>query len=131
MLKAKREEPTSKHGVVIQTAKGDINSNILDKTDGKMLRDLLLRHIGLVDINACKLGQLSLGEYFWGGSAFTNAFVLMQVEPSAKYNSQKAGQVTWEGTFPRWQKLTDELARAYTANKSSQQPQAFQLARSK
>jgi hypothetical protein len=128
--KAPREEPPSNHGVVIQTATGGVDTRILDRTDGKMLRDLLLRPRGLVDINACKLGQLSLGEYFWGGSVFTNAFLLIQTEQT-NLASKKDGQVTWEGVFPRWQKLTDELARAYTANHASQQPQAFQLAQAK
>jgi hypothetical protein len=100
---------------------------VLDKTDGKTLRDLLFRTVGLVDINGCKIGKLSMGTSEWGGSVFTNAFILLQDEPPSKFASKKGNPVSWEGFFPRWQKLTDDLARAYTNKQASQQPHAWQL----
>jgi hypothetical protein len=128
--KAKREEPQFElgRGVDIRTKAGRIPfDRLLDKIDGKILRDLMFRHIGLVDINGSKIGQLSMGTYEWGGSVFTNAFLLLQAEPAAKFTAKENGQVTWEGFFPPWQRLTDELARAYTFKQASQQPHAWKL----
>jgi hypothetical protein len=128
--KAKIEEPPFdlSRGVIIRTTKGGLTfEKILDRTDGKMLRDLLFRSIGLVDINGCKIGKLSMGQYEWGGSVFTNAFILLQDEPPAKFAGKGGNPVSWEAFFPRWQQLTDDLARAYTNKQASQQPYAWQL----
>jgi hypothetical protein len=128
--KAKIEEPAFdlSRGVIIRTASGGVAfEKVLDKTDGKTLRDLLFRTVGLVDINGCKIGKLSMGTSEWGGSVFTNAFILLQDEPTSKFASKKGTPVSWEGFFPRWQQLTDDLARAYTNKQASQQPYAWQL----
>jgi Caspase domain len=132
--KAKVEEPgfALTRGVILRTAKGGVPfEKVLEKTDGKTLRDLLFRTVGLVDINGCMIGKLSLGTEQWGGSVFTNAFILLQDEPATKLGGENGDAVSWEGFFPRWQQLTDELARAYTNKQASQQPYAWKLGEAK
>jgi hypothetical protein len=132
--KVKMEEPpfSLARGVIIRTVKGGLAlDKILDRTDGKTLRDLLFRTVGLVDINGCKIGKLSMGTSEWGGSVFTNAFLLLQDEPPTKFTGKNGAAVSWEGFFPRWQQLTDDLARAYTGKQASQQPYAWQLGQAK
>ncbi len=133
--KARVEEPafTLARGVDIRTLKGKIAyEELLGKTDGKVLRDLLFRHVGLIDINGCKIGALSMGTSEWGGSVFTNAFLLLMMEPPAKLGAKMPGDsVTWEAFYPLWQKATDKLARAYTNGQASQVPEAFQLGEKK
>jgi hypothetical protein len=133
--KALVQEPpfTVGRGVDIRTAKGKIAfEELLEKTDGKVLRDLLFRHVGLIDINGCKIGAVSMGTSEWGGSVFTNAFLLLMTEPAGKLGAKMPGDaVSWEAFYPRWQKTTDQLARAYTNGQASQVPEAFQLGEKK
>ena len=48
-------------------------ADITTTADGRVVRDLFLRHTGVVDINACMRGELSSGKLEWGGNLFTNA----------------------------------------------------------
>ena len=97
-----------------------------------MLRDLLFRAIGLIDINGCKVGFVSMGTSEWGGSVFTNAFLVLMTEPPTKLGAKVATEpVAWERFFPYWQKTTEQFARAYTGNQATQSPQAFRLGENK
>lgn len=132
---AKREEPkfTVGRGVDIRLVKGKVAfDTLLAKTDGKVLRELLFRERGLIDINGCKVGAVSMGTLDWGGSVFTNTFIVLQTEQPSKLGAKNNNDfVSWESFFPRWVQVTEQFSRAYTNGKMIQSPQAFQLGEKK
>jgi hypothetical protein len=126
-VKAKKQEPPVQfsRGVALLSPGGSLPmDDVLRKVDGSLMRGLLFRQTGLVDINGCKVGLLSMGLTEWGGSVFTNSFIFLQAEPPAKTGGVN---VSWESFFAPWRLTTERLARAYTKNMSSQSPQAFSL----
>ncbi len=128
--KAKKEEPPFElsRGVMLRTAAGAITfEDVLRKTDGAALRDLLFRQRGLVDINGCKLGKLSHGTLEWGGSLFTIAFLLLQAEDRQQLGAPPGGTLTWERFFPVWMQMTERVTRGTTRGQVSQSPEAFKL----
>jgi hypothetical protein len=123
--KAKFEEP--KHqvlGVVLRTDAGPLPLDaVLAKSDGKLLRQLLFDHKGLVDINGCKKGRLSQGTLKWGGSVFTIAFIALQAaDPFRKLEGTRF--VDWEEFMPVFQQRTLAVGRAVS---QAQEPEAFSL----
>ena len=129
--KAKNEEPpaTVRVGVQLRTPTGSVGfSELLEKIDGQVLRHLLFRHEGVVDINGCKKGLLSHGTKEWGGSLFTIGFMLLQEKKPAELDGNRNAIVEWSEFFPLLQRTTEEVAqRTMVGNKMGQSPEAFQL----
>jgi hypothetical protein len=123
--KAKVEEPMHQvHGVVFRTDAGPLPlDTVFAKSDGKLLRQLLFDHKGLVDINGCKTGRLSQGSLKWGGSIFTIAFIALQAaDPYRKIEGTRF--VDWEEFLPAFQQRTLAIGRAVS---QAQEPEAFSL----
>jgi hypothetical protein len=129
--KAKVEEPpaTVRSGIQLRTAAGSVAlKDLLDKTDGQVLRHLLFRHEGVVDINGCKKGLLSHGTKDWGGSLFTIGFLVLQEKKREELDSNRNMLVEWSEFYPLLQKTTEEIAeRIMMGSKTRQSPEAFQL----
>jgi hypothetical protein len=124
-LKAKVEEPKHQDvGVVFTTDAGPLPlDDVLAKSDGKLLRQLLFDQRGLVDINGCKKGKLSQGTLKWGGSVFTIAFIALQAsDPFRKIEGTRV--VGWEEFLPVFQKKTLAIGQAVS---QAQVPEAFSL----
>ncbi|MBI3408286.1 MAG: caspase family protein [Planctomycetes bacterium] len=96
---------------------------ILDNTDGLLMRELLFGNRGFVDINACKKGTLSHGQDAWGGSLFTNSLLALQKE----YPEKKS--ISWDEFFPLLRARTKATARKVSQGEVDQEPELFSLAR--
>jgi hypothetical protein len=128
--KAKREEPTGTYSQTVNlvTGTGTVAvENITGQTDGTVLRDLLFRPTGIVDINGCKMGHVSLGTQQWGGSLFTNAFLALQNETFAAFDKNGDKVVQWNEFLPVWERGTEAASQRATSGKSHQIPEALQL----
>ncbi len=132
--KAKLEEPpaTSTNGldkgVSLITGQGIVPlSDIAANTDGEVLRHLLFRHQGVVDINGCKKGALSHGTMQWGGSLFTIGFMALQKENVARFDANHNRLVEWSEFFPALQKATEEAGQRASQGKVRQSPEASSL----
>jgi hypothetical protein len=126
---ARREEPPTggSTGVLVRTPTGTVPfKQILDKTDGAMIRELFFRPKGLVDINGCRKGDMSMGQANWGGSFFTIGFLLLQNEDRAKLDANGNGVVEWSEFYPALRTMTEKVSRG-TTKKVTQTPDAFQL----
>lgn len=128
--KAKREEPegTYAKGVNMVTGNGTVAvDDIAAKTDGLVLRQLLFQPAGIVDINGCKMGHVSLGTKQWGGSLFTNVFLALQIEKVAALDKNGDHVVQWSEFLPAWESGTDAAGQRATSGKAHQIPEALQL----
>jgi hypothetical protein len=132
---AKQEEPPARaflrltKGVVLTTGQGTVPlEDIADTTDGEVLRHLLFRHYGVVDINGCKQGALSHGTLQWGGSLFTIGFMALQKDKSSRFDTNNNRLVEWSEFFPVLQKTTEDAGQRATRGKIRQSPEATQLA---
>jgi hypothetical protein len=113
------------NGVVFRTGDGPLPiKTLLEKTDGVVMRHLLYRHTGLVDINGCKKGKSSHGTIPWGGSLFTIGFLSLQKEPAPRFDANHNGLVEWREFFPH---LQTSCQRAGKAVGVVQVPESVQL----
>lgn len=94
---------------------------IIDTTDGLLMRELLFGNRGFVDINASKKGTLSHGQDAWGGSLFTNSLLALQKERSAQKST------SWGDFFPLLRTRTKEAARRASKGEADQEPELFGL----
>lgn len=99
-------------------------SEILDASDGAILRDLLFRQKGVVDINACKKGELSYGVIHWGGSLFTNSLIAVQQSRSGDLDTNRDGVVAWSEFFPILRQATTDAGTKVPREKIQQVPEA-------
>jgi hypothetical protein len=134
LTRAMREEPPSSttngpgKSVSIITAEGTVPlSDIAANTDGEVLRHLLFRHQGVVDINGCKKGALSHGTLQWGGSLFTIGFMSLQKENVARFDTNQNRLVEWSEFFPALQKATEDAGQRASLGKVRQSPEASSL----
>ena len=132
--KAKKQEPANKvidgaaAGMILQTGKGPLPlEDILQQTDGEIMRHLLFRQRGLVDINGCTKGGFSMGTPQWGGSLFTIAFIELQRDKLAKFDKNKNQLVEWDEFFPFLRDGTKSASRRMAPGAQLQVPQATQL----
>ncbi|GEM_PF-5566113 len=132
LAKAKQEEPpasstaSNKRNVTLATGAGPLRlDDLAAHTDGAVLRHLLFRHQGVVDINGCKKGALSHGTLPWGGSLFTIGFMALQKENVSRFDTNGNRLVEWTEFFPALQKATE--AAGQRGGKVRQTPEATQL----
>jgi hypothetical protein len=135
--KAKREEPaggTIRPGGVstsnrpLATFSGPVDlQEIVARTDGKVLNDLLFRHAGVVDINGCTKGELSNGTMEWGGSLFTNAFLALMRNHGGQFDVNNNRVVEWSEFFPYLQQGTLDAGNRLPRGRVRQIPEAFEL----
>ncbi len=128
--KARREEPAARvrEGQALITAAGRIPlQDILERTDGEVLRHLLFRPRGIVDINGCQKGELSHGTLEWGGSIFTNAFLGLQRSKVAELDRNGNQVIEWNEFFPSWQQGTVAAGQRVSRGKLNQVPEANRL----
>ncbi len=127
--KATQAEPTVaalREGIQLRVGRQTVPlKDVLDKTDGAILRRLFFAHQGLVDINGCPKGLLSQGTLEWGGSLFTIALLMTQLEPAAKLDADQNGHVEWSEFFSHWRALTERISRQMT--NVPQAPEAWHL----
>ncbi len=132
--KAKREEPSAFAGkmsrnIVLSSASGKLPlDTVVKETDGAVLRDLLFRHTGVVDINGCKKGALSHGTMQWGGSLFTIAFFDLVRKKTADFDKNGDGFVQWSEFFPAWEQNTVQAGQRAGGGRVNQSPEATKLA---
>jgi hypothetical protein len=128
-MRARKEEPPAEEGAaLLRTGAGGVQlREVIAKSDGKVMRDLLFRQRGLVDINGSTKGAPSFGRREWGGSLFTNAFIALQLETVAKLDANHDQVVEWTEFFPVLQRLTDRAAHRVSDGKLSQVPEAYHL----
>lgn len=136
LAKAKKEEPNAKvsggGGMVLQTGNGPLPlDEILKQTDGEVMRHLLFRQTGLVDINGCVKGTFSMGTPQWGGSLFTIAFMELQRDKLAKFDTNGNQLVEWEEFFPFLRDGTRAASRRMAPGAMLQVPEASQLGNKK
>lgn len=131
--RAAREEPPSVRGgrgpgVVLQTGDGPLPLQVvLDRADGRLLRDLLYRHGGVVDVNGCKKGALSHGTGAWGGSLFTIALLSLQKDRAETFDANRDGVVAWSEFFPAMRRRTEEAGQRVGRGNIRQVPEAYQF----
>lgn len=114
--------------VLLRTPTGAVPIHeVLTKADGKILRQLLFRHKGVVDINGCPKGQVSQGTLDWGGSLFTLAFIHLQAENFGKIDTNHDGFLEWRELWAPWVDLTQRINRGVSAGGYVQTPEAWQL----
>jgi hypothetical protein len=112
-------------GVVLRTATGPVPlRQLMEATNGDILRDLFFRHTGLVDINGCGKGKSSHGTIPWGGSLFTIGFLSLQRDPISKFDTNGNGIVEWTEFMPHLQTSCDRAAKSVGVH---QVPEATQL----
>lgn len=136
--RARRQEPPNvsegdfKPGQMLPTLtthQGKIPmKDVLDAADGEVLRHLLFRHKGLVDINGSVKGEPSLGTIAWGGSLFTNSLIVLQKSKAGDYDANRNRVVEWSEFFPSLRKSTDDAATQLPGPKVHQVPEANKLA---
>jgi hypothetical protein len=132
--KAKKLEPQASSGamsrnIILSTGSGKIPlATVTRETDGAVLRDLLFRHTGVVDINGCKKGALSHGTLQWGGSLFTLAFFDLVRKKSSDFDKNGDGFVEWSEFFPAWQNSTVQAGQRVGGGRVNQSPEATKLA---
>jgi hypothetical protein len=134
-VKAKLEEPPStssasgERRVTLITGEGNLAlSDLAAATDGEVMRHLLFRHQGVVDINGCKRGALSHGTQQWGGSLFTIGFISLQKDNVSRFDANNNRLVEWSEFFPALQKATEDAGQRAGGGKIRQSPEATQLA---
>jgi hypothetical protein len=116
-------------GAVLATGVGPVPlDDIVSQSDGVVLRQLLLRPRGVVDINGCAKGELSHGNLAWGGSLFTNAFLGLQRQHVADLDRNGNQVVEWDEFFTPWRKGTTAAGRRVTRGQVNQVPEAAHLA---
>jgi hypothetical protein len=132
--KAKKEEPAGKviagatTGMVLQTGTGPLPlDDIMKQTDGEVMRHLLFRHRGVVDINGCTKGAFSMGTPQWGGSLFTIAFMELQRDKLAKFDKNDNQLIEWNEFFPFLRDGTRAASRRMAPGAAMQSPEATQL----
>lgn len=101
--------------------------DILDASDGAVLRDLFFRHAGVVDINGCTKGDLSYGTIQWGGSLFTNSLIALQKAKAADYDKNGNRVVEWNEFFPSLQSSTNDVGGRIPGQRVRQVPEATKL----
>jgi hypothetical protein len=131
--KARVEEPPV-HRVgdarALLTSAGRVRlSDIEERSDGEVLRHLLFRPRGVVDINGCTKGHLSHGALEWGGSLFTNAFLGLQRERTGHFDKNSNQVVEWDEFFPPWQQGTTDAGQRVSRGRIQQVPEANRLAK--
>ena len=102
--------------------------DITKACDGRVVRDLFLRHAGVVDINACMRGELSNGKLEWGGSLFTNALLSLMRNVEADFDFNKNGVTEWSEFFPYLREGTFVAGQRVPRGKVRQVPEAYGLA---
>lgn len=134
-VKAKLQEPPSTSSasggrrVTLITGEGPMAlSDLAANTDGEVMRHLLFRHQGVVDINGCKKGALSHGTLQWGGSLFTIGFMALQKDKVGRFDANNNRLVEWSEFFPALQKATEDAGQRAARGKVRQTPEATQLA---
>jgi hypothetical protein len=132
-LKAKREEPrgsTQTFSISLQTGDGPVPlQQLIDKSDGVVLRHLLFRQSGIVDISGCQKGKLSHGATPWGGSLFTIAFLSLQKEKTAFFDKNGNNVVEWDEFFPSLRDCTEKAGKRQRG--TIQVPELWELSRPK
>ena len=103
-------------------------ADITSTCDGRVVRDLFLRHAGVVDVNACMRGELSSGKLEWGGSLFTNALLSLLRNREADFDFNKNGVTEWSEFFPYLREGTFVAGQRVPRGKVRQIPEAYQLA---
>ena len=134
--RARREEPRGASllpgGVQVRPLEsyaGTVSvADITSTCDGWVVRDLLLRHAGVVDINACMRGEVSSGKLEWGGSLFTNALLSLLRNHEADFDFNKNGVTEWSEFFPYLREGTFVAGQHVPRGKVRQIPEAYQLA---
>jgi hypothetical protein len=90
---------------------------------GSVLRDLLFRHRGLVEIGAASTGQFAVGNTKHGGN-FTSAFCKLLNASVTSFDTNRDGFVEWREFFAVWQRQTQQQSYA---NGLTQVPHALSL----
>jgi hypothetical protein len=103
-------------------------ADITSTCDGRVFRDLFLRHAGVVDINGCTQGELSSGKLEWGGSLFTNALLSLMRNVEADFDFNKNGVTEWSEFFPYLREGTFVAGQRVPRGKVRQIPEAHKLA---
>ncbi|MBI3410807.1 MAG: hypothetical protein HY040_20925 [Planctomycetes bacterium] len=122
-----QEPPTSAaNAAKLVTAAGKLSFNeIIDGSDGAVMRDLLFRNKGFVDINGCKKGALSHGTIGWGGSLFTNSLIVLQRNSQQEFDDNRNKVVEWQEFFPHLQKGTKAAGAKTGPSRIIQEPEMF------
>ena len=103
-------------------------ADITSRCDGRVVRDLFLRHAGVVDINGCTRGELSSGKLEWGGSLFTNALLSLMRNVEADFDFNQNGVTEWSEFFPYLREGTFVAGQRVPRGKVRQIPEAYKLA---
>lgn len=133
---AKDEEPQATVAAVtrlpgqantLTTGDGRVSlRELLNASDGVVLRDLCFRNAGLVDINGSEKGAYSFGTLNWGGSLFTNALIATQKKSPEFFDRNKNQVVEWAEVFPTIRRETEAAGRR-VPGKVEQTPEATSL----
>jgi hypothetical protein len=95
------------------------------RQQGLVLRHLLFRHQGVVDINAARKGSFAWGNVK-NGNCFTDAFTQLLSQPVSRFDRNRNGLVEWDEFY---RVLAAETRRQAAKRGRSQMPQAFSLAK--
>ena len=98
--------------------------DITKACDGRVVRDLFLRHAGVVDINACLRGELSNGEARVERRLFTNALLSLMRNVEADFDFNKNGVTEWSEFFPYLREGTFVAGQRVPRGKVRQVPEA-------
>lgn len=102
-------------------------ADLVEASDGEILRHLFFRHAGTVDVNGCAQGDFSFGTLDWGGSLFTNTLIALQKNKPPDYDANRNRVAEWSEFFPRLRQATTEAGLRVSRGKIHQAPQATKL----